>query len=694
MSSSTADPEPEPEPDPDLEPTSEAGAVDGYVTTTFETEDPDEALHLADGDSPPEQERRYAFDAADIDLAVALLEKAYAEQDDDFARIHAVIEDAGIRGMDRDHPLVRELEAMAGYELGWLDKGKPGAELGSIAYERPAWPPEPRSVGPDVVELWDALATRLTEPAAVARVNDLLFEGRHGNGRDRAQRAAEAYMEVGSTRPVGFEQLHALARAWTLARSVKLASVDAHVREQMADLAKQALALVDDLPSGMLLPPLEVLAQGPLDRGAPDPIDTDAILAAFAQAVSDGEDATVIAQLRRARTTDAGERDRIIDDEIDGYFRHADKPEDGFARMFFLEAASRRAKALGRPARAREAAAELQKMGPKVRYQRFRQEVSIPRYIPESYLAGFTRSSDWRDALRYFFRTGPPTGSLQTIDEQAAKPRGLLDFVQNVVMGSHGMPRATTDGEDDELASRRHHVARLYAGHEGLQLAIGLDRMKARYGTPSEDQIVSVVLEGRADDPLLARSFAKALRHFWDGDYESSVHLVAPKIEAAMRNVLCELDEGIYRVEIGDTAGGYPGLHNLLKELEDLALDQSWAYFLRWLFLGPYGANLRNEVSHGYVPDLDPPMAALALRALAMLVVVAGPPTYDRLGVGLGDPPFDEQPPRTAAEITDVLKAPLGPPDRGDRALGFVAKQLERALWRVEVLRIRRRVRS
>lgn len=691
MATPTADtdPDPDPEPEPVIE------VTDGYVDTMLETDNPDEELHLADGNPPPEEPSPYAFDPADIDLAAELLELAYSQHHDDFSRIHAIVEAAGARGLDHRRPLVRELEAVASYHLLCLERGNAGAELTSIAFERPAWPPEPRAVEADVVELWTALAGLVTHPAAVARLNDLLFEGHHGSRRDTAQRAAEAYVQVGSERPVDYEQLHALARAWHLARSVKLAAIDEEARRQMAELAEAALEFADDLPSGMLLPPLEILAQGPLAKTSPDPIATDEILAAFAQAVCDGEDATTIAQLRRARTKDRDERERIIDDEVDGYFRHAGtRADDGLARMFFLETASRRAKALGRPAKARDAAAELQRLAPKVPYQRFRQEFSLPRYIPEAFLAGFTRSSDWRDGLRYFFSTKPPTGSLEAIDEQAARPRGLLDLVQNVVVGSHGMPRSTTDGEDDALASRRHDIARLYAGHEGLQLSIGLDRMKTRYGAPTEDGIVAVVLEGGASDPLLARSFAKALRHYWAGDYESSVHLVAPKIEAAMRNLLCELDEGIYRVEIGDKAGGYPGVHNLLKELEEIALDESWAYFLRWLFLGPHGANLRNEVAHGYVPDISPPMAALALRAFAMLVVVAGPPTYDRLGDEIGDPPADEPKPRTRAEITDLLRAPLGPADAVDQVLSLVAKHLERALWSVETLRLRRRIRK
>jgi hypothetical protein len=66
------------------------------------------------------------------------------------------------------------------------------------------------------------------------------------------------------------------------------------------------------------------------------------------------------------------------------------------------------------------------------------------------------------------------------------------------------------------------------------------------------------------------------------------------------------LDEGIYRLEVAKDPGQYPDLYVLLQELEKLALDESWAYFLRWLLLGPLGMNIRNEVADGFVAEGKP----------------------------------------------------------------------------------------
>jgi hypothetical protein len=149
--------------------------------------------------------------------------------------------------------------------------------------------------------------------------------------------------------------------------------------------------------------------------------------------------------------------------------------------------------------------------------------------------------------------------------------------------------------------------------------------MADRYGTPAESDLAAFLSrDGQTDQPL-ALSLARGFRHYWAGDYEASAHVVVPKIETAARALLRELDEGIYRLQVAKDPGQYPCLYVLLQELEKLALDESWAYFLRSLLLGPLGMNIRNEVAHGFVTDVSPVYTALTLRAAAPLITVVTP---------------------------------------------------------------------
>jgi hypothetical protein len=198
------------------------------------------------------------------------------------------------------------------------------------------------------------------------------------------------------------------------------------------------------------------------------------------------------------------------------------------------------------------------------------------------------------------------------------------------------------------------------------------------YELPAVGELTSSLIAQGCRDPQLARGLAKGFRYFWDEDYEASIAVVVPKFEAAVRALLRELDEGIYRVQLGKDPGDYVGLYVLLDELDKLALDPSWAYFLRWLLLGPYGANLRNDIAHGFVFDPGPVFAALTLRAAAVLVLVAGTLPDDRLAAGPDQTPGS---PRSRHEVLEALSHPTGRRSRPDRAIGAVADALERSAW-------------
>jgi hypothetical protein len=216
----------------------------------------------------------------------------------------------------------------------------------------------------------------------------------------------------------------------------------------------------------------------------------------------------------------------------------------------------------------------------------------------------------------------------------------------STVLSSQGLPHITTRSDADQVQHELAFVARLQAENIGRLLAEALDRIAARYGVPGEDDL-TVALSRSGGDPRLARNMATAFRHFWAGDYVSCVHLAAPKVEAAAQSLLRELDEGAYRVQRGADPGGHPGLYVLLDQLEKLALDESWVFFLRWLLLGPYGANIRNEVAHGFLHTVPPAYAALVLRAATLLSTVAGP-----------DGTQDDADRRRRDEITSMLRDP------------------------------------
>ena len=122
-------------------------------------------------------------------------------------------------------------------------------------------------------------------------------------------------------------------------------------------------------------------------------------------------------------------------------------------------------------------------------------------------------------------------------------------------------------------------------------------------------------------------------------------------------------------------------MYFLLDKLEDIALDESWAFFFAWLLAGPWGANLRNDVSHGLPAPMTPAHAALILRAVTVLAVVAGPApiTYVRAGHR-----------RDRGEIIALLDDPAGDAGRIGTWLAKAATAAERLAWCLHTARLRR----
>jgi hypothetical protein len=240
--------------------------------------------------------------------------------------------------------------------------------------------------------------------------------------------------------------------------------------------------------------------------------------------------------------------------------------------------------------------------------------------------------------------------------------------IPTTILDKDGLPRWTAGSAQDQENAQLAFCARVRAEIEGQLLAQGLRRIADRYGPPDKASLAAFLSRDGQVDSGMATSLAGAFVHYWNGDYEACVHVVVPKIEAAARALLRELDEGIYRVQAAQEPGQYPGLYVLLNELERLALDESWAYFLRWLLLGPPGMNIRNNVANGFVADISPVYAALVLRAASMLITIVAPqpPSEARAATGNSDSMADlaELSRRDRDDILAALKNPVPDPVR------------------------------
>lgn len=641
-----------------------------------------------DGSAPPDPEP-YVFDPSHVADAAAMLDSACTDLQHGYTSERRVIALADARGLG-DSPLMWELVHAVGHDLQREIGGRPGCSLGrNIDEHLLRWPRPVASAPADALQLWEAAAMSVTAPAAIARMEDLLFERRVGNGLHRARRAASNYLlAIDVAAELGMDEVGALVRAWTLARSVREGAVDADVRHRMARICEEAMANTPGARPGVVLPLLQALAQGPVTN--PDPHDVDGLLTIAAAVFRRGDLAEQIASDRRRRASgDPEVLERIARDEVAAYFAEADSSPNGAVRMHHLNAAARVATDRGLTELAREAAARMQRIGTsELGMQVIRAESSLPKYVPESFIAGFTHGSSWRDGLSYFLATGVPSGDVDQLRRTGLEQRGTLaSLFATTLFGANGLPIVTAADKQAHSMSQTASMSAQYYGH---MFAAGLDHIAERFGVPPLEEIADAIIEMGCRDPRLAQGLALGFKHYFDRDYQSCAAVVIPKFEASARSLLRELDEGIYRAQVGNDPGGYVGLYNLLSELKELALDESWAYFFEWLFLGPYGANLRNDVAHGFVFDPGPVYAALLLRAVSVLVLVADILPADEYLPKAG---VVQMEPRPRQVVLDSLADPVRS-DRLSRSVSTAANVLERAVWWLRAraaLRITRR---
>jgi hypothetical protein len=182
--------------------------------------------------------------------------------------------------------------------------------------------------------------------------------------------------------------------------------------------------------------------------------------------------------------------------------------------------------------------------------------------------------------------------------------------------------RATDDVSQQVAATAQH---RMFAARIWSVLAVDiLRRMEAKYGAPSHDALSDFFTTDFIDEGVADR-IARAFELFWDGQADESAHVLAPRLEAVLREVARQLGVPIIREPIGNKPGGVRSLGDLFHSQEGLLPTPGWqAYFLH-LLRDPLGSNLRNVVGHGMRARISPEDAALLLHAACLLRLLRPP---------------------------------------------------------------------
>ena len=180
----------------------------------------------------------------------------------------------------------------------------------------------------------------------------------------------------------------------------------------------------------------------------------------------------------------------------------------------------------------------------------------------DEYLDHFTSAGTWHAALRRFGAHGPPTGTVEANEAAVAEAAArfpLQHLVGTNVIGAHRslVYRATTD-------EARHRLRLVQQEGYGLTVfsplaARVLDRVAERFGVPDEADLVDFLSAGAIERAVAGR-LAAALLYYWRGEYDATGHLLAPRIEAAIRHLCVDLGIVLTKPPQGERPGGVVSL--------------------------------------------------------------------------------------------------------------------------------------
>lgn len=185
------------------------------------------------------------------------------------------------------------------------------------------------------------------------------------------------------------------------------------------------------------------------------------------------------------------------------------------------------------------------------------------------------------------------------------KDAPLLSMMQSSIVNIDGFTTATVGSIEADIDGRAiQHAATLFSW-KASWLNYAFDRIQKKYGMNPE-VVIARIRGGPFFAPEGMPLLAEGVTAWFAGDAAKAIHLIVPRIEAALRSLLAALGGTV--MEPNSDVGGFMaiGLGKVLNNpIFREKVPKDICFHLRALYNDPRGLNLRNELAHGLVrPEL------------------------------------------------------------------------------------------
>ncbi len=297
--------------------------------------------------------------------------------------------------------------------------------------------------------------------------------------------------------------------------------------------------------------------------------------------------------------------------------------------MSFLERALEVARTSGLAEEAKQLRSELGSISEEeLDLKKVSSEIKVPTDEVERFVASFVKSDAWEDALTAFGAYGPPGGEPEEIDREVKRQMNEqpLQFLMTKIVvdadTNAAIFRATDEASHEvaAIAERRQFAARIWS----VFAVDVLRRVEGKYGRPSREHLTASFTSEFIDEDVAER-IACAFELWWDDQPDESAHVLAPRLEAVLREVARRLGLPVIREPVANKPGGVRSLGDLLYAMKERVATPGWHGYLVNLLVDPLGLNLRNVIGHGLRAPIGHDDSALLLHAACFLRLLGAP---------------------------------------------------------------------
>lgn len=481
-----------------------------------------------------------------------------------------------------------------------------------ITLQDRAYPPPLELISEDTLNNWKEVLAISKNPLICSRLSDLLWIRKWGDkAYFFAQKAVDSYLDLSKGILNRLENPAALTRALNICLELNDQDRRNEVVEKISDLCHEELTR-PDRNLGVIFDFFSTIMNLPINE---IPSTTMAMIDHALKL--ELKDPTLIEILltHKIAISNSDHKQPLLDKRINLWIEEANKNVGAIRHKYLLHALEL-AKDASNNKLVEIIRLHIQDTSANTfEFQEVRININIPTEKIQLFFLPYRKSNDWKQALDRFGGGTPPSGSLNEnteIIKKQVREYPLQFLVTQIIYDKNNLPILESMNIDHskEIGIIRTETNYILAFAQFSQEIINV--LIEKHGIPSSEELTNIFNTTIISEEQ-AKLITSAILWYINGEYNVSSHLLIPVLESILRDLVRNLGFSIFREPLGIKPGRVIQLGAILDLLKG-RMNEDWRRYFKNVLIEPIGLNLRNEICHGLLLDIDKGQASLLIH--------------------------------------------------------------------------------